>query len=83
MQCVGERGTTDLFLLFPTSALLFVLQIEAGAEIIITQLFYDVDRFSKFVKDCRGLGITVPIIPGLHSTSANLIPSQKACVRLS
>ena len=47
------------------SALLLVLQIEAGAEIIITQLFYDVDRFLKFVKDCRGLGITVPIVPGM------------------
>ena len=35
---------------------------------IITQLFYDVDRFFKFVKDCRGLGITVPIIPGVHTT---------------
>ena len=41
------------------------MQIEAGAEVIITQLFYDVDRFLKFVKDCRGLGITVPIIPGM------------------
>ena len=39
-------------------------QMEAGAEVIITQLFYDVDRFLKFVKDCRGLGITAPIIPG-------------------
>ena len=42
-----------------------LLQIEAGGEVIITQLFYDVDRFVKFVKDCRGLGITVPIIPGM------------------
>ena len=40
------------------------VQIEAGAEVIITQLFYDVERFVKFVKDCRGLGITVPIVPG-------------------
>jgi methylenetetrahydrofolate reductase (NADPH) len=47
------------------STVLSALQIDAGAEIIITQLFYDVDRFSKFVTDCRGLGITVPIIPGL------------------
>ncbi len=38
--------------------------MEAGAEVIITQLFYDVDRFLKFVKDCRGLGTTAPIIPG-------------------
>ncbi|CAL5228752.1 g11938 [Coccomyxa viridis] len=40
-------------------------KIEAGGEVIITQLFYDVDRFVKFVKDCRGLGITVPIVPGI------------------
>ena len=40
------------------------VQMEAGAEVIITQLFYDVDRFLKFVKDCRGLGISAPIIPG-------------------
>lgn len=31
---------------------------------IITQLFYDCDRFLQFVKDCRAVGITVPIIPG-------------------
>ena len=41
------------------------MQIEAGGEVIITQLFYDVDRFLKFVKDVRGMGITVPIIPGM------------------
>lgn len=31
---------------------------------IITQLFYDVDRFLKFVKDCRSIGISAPIVPG-------------------
>ena len=39
-------------------------QIEAGAELIVTQLFYDVDIFFKFVKDCRSVGIAVPILPG-------------------
>ncbi|KAK9842943.1 hypothetical protein WJX74_004685 [Apatococcus lobatus] len=38
---------------------------KAGAELIITQLFYDVEVFLKFVKDCRQIGITVPIIPGM------------------
>ena len=36
----------------------------AGAEVIITQLFYDVDKFLAFVKDCKEIGITCPIIPG-------------------
>ena len=38
--------------------------MDAGAEVVITQLFYDVERFFKFVKDCRSVGITHPIIPG-------------------
>jgi methylenetetrahydrofolate reductase (NADPH) len=32
-------------------------KIDAGADLIVTQLFYDVDLFLKFVKDCRALGI--------------------------
>eukprot|EP01117_Protostelium_nocturnum_P012738 TRINITY_DN4706_c0_g1_i1.p1 TRINITY_DN4706_c0_g1~~TRINITY_DN4706_c0_g1_i1.p1 ORF type:complete len:596 (+),score=215.73 TRINITY_DN4706_c0_g1_i1:440-2227(+) len=40
-------------------------KIEAGADFIVTQYFYDVNVFLKFVKDCRALGITCPIIPGL------------------
>lgn len=40
-------------------------KVEAGGEVIITQLFYDVDIFLKFVKDCREAGITVPILPGI------------------
>ncbi len=39
-------------------------QVEAGGEMIITQLFYDVDQFLKFVKDCKSVGITAPIVPG-------------------
>eukprot|EP00741_Cyanophora_paradoxa_P022032 tig00021433_g21268.t1 len=40
-------------------------KVDAGADFIITQLFYDVDVFVKYVKDCRALGITVPILPGI------------------
>jgi methylenetetrahydrofolate reductase (NADPH) len=39
-------------------------KIDAGADFIITQLFYDTTLFLKFVKDCRTLGINCPIIPG-------------------
>eukprot|EP00667_Euglena_gracilis_P004419 EG_transcript_4439 len=40
-------------------------KIDAGASLVITQLFYNVDVFLKFVQDCRDLGILCPIIPGL------------------
>jgi len=39
--------------------------VDAGADFIITQLFYDVDIFLQFVKDCRAIGIKVPIVPGI------------------
>ena len=38
---------------------------DAGADFIVTQLFYDVDLFLQFEKDCRAAGITVPILPGI------------------
>jgi len=40
-------------------------KIDAGADLIITQLFYDTKIFLKYVNDCRKIGITCPIIPGL------------------
>jgi 5,10-methylenetetrahydrofolate reductase len=39
--------------------------VDAGGEFIITQLFYDVALFKRFVADCRAIGITVPILPGI------------------
>jgi len=40
-------------------------QIDAGADLIVTQLFYDTDIFLKFVSDCRQIGINCPIVPGI------------------
>ena len=40
-------------------------KVDAGADCIITQLFYDVDIYLQWVKDCRTVGINVPIIPGI------------------
>ena len=39
--------------------------MEAGADFIITQLFFKASTFKKFVDDCRAIGITCPILPGI------------------
>jgi len=40
-------------------------KIDAGADFIITQLFYDNAFFFKFLERCKAKGITCPILPGL------------------
>lgn len=39
-------------------------KVEAGADFIFTQMFYDVDLFLDWVRRVRKAGITVPIVPG-------------------
>lgn len=39
--------------------------MDAGADFIITQLFFKPETFFQFLRDCREIGITCPIIPGV------------------
>ena len=58
-------------------------KVDAGAEYVVTQLFYDNARFFDYVRRCREAGITVPIIPGIKPLSTvrhlTLLPQTFGC----
>ncbi|KAG7212733.1 hypothetical protein KM043_013000 [Ampulex compressa] len=66
--CICVAGYSQMHSQSPSKDMdLFYLKakVDAGADFIITQIIFESDEFINFVKDCRNVGIIIPIIPGI------------------